>query len=211
MPAAAQSRTRARADREREIVAATRRLFDDRGAQEAAIDDIAREVGINKALIYRHVGSKEELFVLALTSYLDELRERYVPVDESADPVAALRAACNLYAGFCLEHPAFLDCALSLMRRPAFELRARVSEGTWLRLGRAMTETLAPLVAILRAAGVAEPDYLANRIYVQVLGTMHLARVGAGVTDGAEVFTIEPERVRRDCVEDAVRMALAAR
>jgi len=201
------SPTAARADRERQIIAATRRLFDERGAQDAAVDDIAREVGINKALIYRHVGSKEELFVLVLTSYLDELRERYVPVPEGADPIASLRAACDLYAGFCLEHPAFLDCALSLMRRPATELRERVSEGTWLRLGRAMTDSLAPLVAILRTAGAEDPDYAANRIYVQVLGTMHLARVGAGVTDRAEVFAIDPERVRRDCVEDAVALA----
>jgi AcrR family transcriptional regulator len=198
---------RARSTRENDIVAATRGLFEARGAQEAAIDDVARAVGINKALIYRHVSSKEELFVLVLINYLAELRGRYVPVDETADPVANLRAACDLYAGFCLQYPAFLDCALSLMRRPADELRARVSEGTWLRLSRAMTESLAPLVAILRAAGVEEPDYVANRIYVQVLGTMHLARVGAGVTDTAEVFAIDPERVRRDCVEDAVALA----
>jgi hypothetical protein len=70
-----------------------------------------------------------------------------------------------------------------------------------------MTESLAPLVAILRAEGVDEPDYVANRIYAQVLGTMHLARVGAGVTDAADVFAIDPERVRRDCVEDAVALA----
>jgi AcrR family transcriptional regulator len=198
---------RARTHRENDIVAATRGLFEARGAQEAAIDDVARAVGINKALIYRHVSSKEELFVLVLINYLAELRGRYVPVDETADPVATLRAACDLYAGFCLQYPAFLDCALSLMRRPAKELRARVSEGTWLRLSRAMTDSLAPLVAILRAAGVEEPDYIANRIYVQVLGTMHLARVGAGVTDTAEVFAIDPERVRHDCVEDAVALA----
>jgi AcrR family transcriptional regulator len=199
---------RTRTNRENEIVVATRGLFEARGAQDAAVDDIARAVGINKALIYRHVGSKEELFVLVLVNYLDELRARYVPVDDNADPVATLRAACDLYVGFCLQYPAFLDCALSLMRRPAEELRARVTEGTWLRLGRAMTDSLAPLVAILRSVGVEEPDYVANRIYVQVLGTMHLARVGAGVTDAAEVFVVDRERVRRDCVEDAVALAL---
>ena len=132
---------RARTNRENDIVVATRGLFEARGAQEAAVDDIARAVGINKALIYRHVGSKEELFVLVLINYLDELRARYVHVDDSADPVATLRAACDLYVGFCLQYPAFLDCALSLMRRPADELRARISEGTWLRLGRAMTDS----------------------------------------------------------------------
>ncbi len=65
-----------RREREREIVAATRRLFDERGLQDAPIEDIARAVGINKALIYRHFSSKEELFVLTLTSYLTDLAER---------------------------------------------------------------------------------------------------------------------------------------
>src|SRR4051794_8542963 len=212
MPPAA---VRARTHRERDIVAATRSLFEARGAQEAAIDDVARAVGINKALIYRHVGSKEELFILVLVNYLDELRGRYVPIDENADPFATLSAACDLYVGFCLQYPAFLDCALSLMRRPAEELRARVSEGTWLRLGRAMGETLAPLAAMIEAAGVEDPHYVANRVYVLVLGSMHLARVGVGVREAGpgvpEMFGLDPERVRRDCVEDAMQLALQRR
>src|SRR5436305_6726659 len=169
----------ARADRERQIVAATRALFDEQGVQEAAVDGIARAVGINKALIYRHVASKEELFILALIDYLGELRDGF-PRDV-ADPEAALREALDRYAAFCLAYPAFLDCALSLMRRPAAELRERVSEGTWLRLGRAMADCLAPLAALMSAAGVEDADYVANRAYAQLLGTMHLARVGVGV------------------------------
>jgi AcrR family transcriptional regulator len=200
----------ARADRERQIVAATRALFDEQGVQEAAVDGIAKAVGINKALIYRHVASKEELFILALIDYLGELRDGF-PRDV-ADPAAALREAMDRFTAFCLEYPAFLDCALSLMRRPASELRERVSEGTWLRLGRAMAECLAPLAAIMRAAGVEDADYVANRVYAQVLGTMHLARVGVGVTEAVPgvpgVFAIDPERVRRDCVADALTLAL---
>ena len=200
----------ARADRERQIVAATRELFDEQGVQEAALDGVARAVGINKALIYRHVASKEELFILVLVSYLAELRDGY-PEDRS-DPEAALRESIDRFTGFCLRYPAFLDCALSLMRRPAGELRERVSEGTWFRLGRAMGETLAPLAAMIEAAGVEDPHYVANRVYVQVLGSMHLARVGAGVRMAgpgvAEMFAIDPERVRRDCVEDAMHLAL---
>ena len=141
-PAASTRRTR-----ERDIVAATRALFDERGVQDAPIDEIARAVGINKALIYRVFSSKEELFVLTVTHYLDELREL------APEPHEGLRDALDRFTRFCLRYPAFLDCALSLMRRPAAELRERVGEGTWLRLGASMSACLAPLARILARRG----------------------------------------------------------
>src|SRR5918998_2847891 len=122
-----------RGERERDLVAATRALFDERGLQDAPMDEVARAVGINKALIYRVFASKEELFVLTVTHYLEELRERALSPVDSDEPVAMLREALDRYTRFCLQYPAFLDCALSLMRRPAEELRERVSEGVWLR------------------------------------------------------------------------------
>jgi len=70
---AAAARRRAR---EQEILAATRRLFDESGVRDAQIDDIARAVGINRAIIYRHFSGKEELFALAVESYLEELQQR---------------------------------------------------------------------------------------------------------------------------------------
>ena len=42
---------------------------------------------------------------------------------------------------------------------------------------------------------------------------MHLARLGAGVRESApgvpDVFALDPERVRRACVEDALALARA--
>jgi AcrR family transcriptional regulator len=205
MPPAASTRR----DRERDLVRATRALFDERGVQDAPIDEIARAVGINKALIYRVFASKEELYVLTVTDYLDELRER------ALEPHDGLRDALDRFTRFCLRYPAFLDCALSLMRRPAAELRERVGEGTWLRLGASMSACLAPLARILAEEGVREPDFTANRIYTQVLGTMHLARVGLGVSEAAPgvpgAFSLDAERVRLACVSDAIALARAAR
>ncbi len=193
-----------RRERERELVLATRALFDERGLQDAPMEEIARAVGINKALIYRVFASKEELFVLTVTTYLDELRELARGGDD-------LRDALDAFTHFCLRYPAFLDCALSLMRRPAAELRERVGEGVWVRLGRSMAACLAPLAALLEARGVEEPDFVANRLYTQVLGTMHLARIGLGVCETAPgvpgAFALDPERVRRACVEDALALA----
>src|ERR1043165_9483392 len=77
--------TRRRA-REKAILAATRSLFDERGVAEAQIEDIAKAVGINRAIVYRHFTGKEELFALALVGYLDE-------------PHAALTAAADARQG----------------------------------------------------------------------------------------------------------------
>jgi len=217
--ATAETRSRpvSRREREREIVEATRQLFDERGLQDAPIDEIARAVGINRALIYRHFASKEELFIAAVTSYLYELEGRAPEPDPDADAVELLRAACENYVSFCLEYPAFLDCSLSLMRRPARELRAMVSDAVWLRLGRSMASCLAMLARVLelgRERGVfaiEDPDFTANHLYTQVLGTMHLARIQVGVRELSagvpDAFPIDPQRVRRAAVEDAMALA----
>src|SRR5688572_9587226 len=198
-----------RSERERDLVAATRALFDERGLQDAPMEEVARAVGINKALIYRVFASKEELFVLTVTHYLDELRE------SAPEPHEGLMEALDRFTRFCLRYPVYLDCALSLMRRPADELRERVGEGTWLRLGASMSACLAPLARILAEESVREPDFTANRIYTQVLGTMHLARIGIGVNEAAAgvpgSFSLDAERVRLACVSDAIALARAAR
>ena len=90
VPVTQQPRAALRRARERKIVDATRALFDERGMQEARIDRIARRVGINKALIYRHFASKEELFVLTITRYLAEINALLEAVDEeTSDPLRA--------------------------------------------------------------------------------------------------------------------------
>ncbi len=100
-------------ERERSIVDATRTLFDQRGMQDAPIDEIAREVGLSRALIYRHFSSKEELFTLTVTRYLDELAERLADADAAdADPRERLERVTDAFTGFCIDYPAFLDCAL---------------------------------------------------------------------------------------------------
>src|SRR6476620_3679929 len=70
-------------ERERLILDATRELFDARGVRDALIDDIAKSVGINRAIIYRHFTGKEELFALTLVDYLDELSARLAAADDA--------------------------------------------------------------------------------------------------------------------------------
>jgi AcrR family transcriptional regulator len=208
--------------RERELVAATRALFDERGMQEAPIEEIARSVGIARGLVYRTFSSKDELFVLTVTDYLDELASLLdTAVAEGTTPADKLERVAEAFAGFGQRYPAFLDCSLALMRRPARELNEVVSESVWLRLGQGMAACIGRLAAVLRdgdAAGdfvVADPDYLANVLWTQTLGAMHLARIRVGVrrheSGAPELFTVTPEDVVRTCVESALATVTQAR
>ena len=104
--------------------------------REAQIEDIADAVGINRAIVYRHFTGKEELFALTLVGYLDELREAHgwrPTRGARASPTARLTAAGRRRSSTTAPaHPAFVDCAQSLMRRRGKELLA----GTLLDLNR---------------------------------------------------------------------------
>ncbi|MEV6413715.1 TetR/AcrR family transcriptional regulator [Kribbella sp. NPDC051718] len=174
-----------RRDRERDIIRATRELFDERGTIDAQIDDIAKRVGINKALIYRHFAGKEELFALTLVDYLGELDERLQEVDGPRKaPMNRLRSLSEVFVDFCLEYPAFADCAMSLLRKTGEELFGEITEPVMIKLGNAMAAALDRISTILKAgqkSGVfdeVDTDYLANHLYTQTLGAMHMARMG---------------------------------
>jgi AcrR family transcriptional regulator len=207
-----------RQTRERELVLATRALFDERGMQHAPIEEIAKAVGIARGLIYRHFSSKEELFVLTVTDYLDELHDTLTSAVAAArDPEARLRACVEAFAEFGLRYPAFLDCALSLMQRPADELRQVVSESVWWRLGQGMARCIDVLAQILREGNEAgvfatrDPDYVANVLWTQGLGVLHLARSGVGVRRhpaGVPVlFEVDRDRLVESCVTSALALA----
>lgn len=213
MPAA----TATREDRERELISAARKLFDERGMQDAPIERIAKEVGIARGLIYRHFASKEELFFLTVTDYLDELSGLLeVAARQEGGPEARLERIAHAYASFCRRYPAFLDSALALMRRPAADLRDMVSESVWLRLGQGMSRCLAYVADVLREGDrdgvfeVQDPDFTATVLWTSTLGTMHLARLGVGVKQLAPgvpgVFRASPDRVVDTCVSGALAL-----
>jgi AcrR family transcriptional regulator len=212
------AQTSARKSRERELVVATRALFDERGTLDAPVEEIARAVGIARGLIYRQFSSKEELFVLTVTDYLDELAGVLTEATARHDsPGPRLEALADAYARYCLRYPAFLDCSLSLMQRPARDLQASVSDSVYLRLGQSMARCIDQLTELLRegtAAGdfaVDDPDFTANLMWTQVLGAMHFPRIGVGVRQAAPgipaLFPVDPERVVDAIVSTACALA----
>jgi hypothetical protein len=77
-----------------------------------------------------------------------------------------------------------------------------------------MARCLEQLAGILHegvAAGVfriEDPDYMANVLWTQGLGLMHLARIGVGVRGLAPgipgLFPVAPEAIVRTCIESAL-------
>jgi AcrR family transcriptional regulator len=212
-PAAARRRAR-----EREILSATRELFDETGVRDAQIEDIARAVGVNRAIIYRHFSGKEELFALTLVSYLEDLEQLLTAAAKSTrSPTTQLVAVVEAFVDFGVEHPAFVDCAQTLMRRPGPELLQEISESSLFRLGRGISACLTQLSDVLDA-GVASGDFvvpdttlLANHMYASGLGALQLARVGMVVKEAApgrpEIAPVSPDQVRGLVVATAKALA----
>ena len=180
-----------RAQQMRELMVAARQVFDERGVDDAQMDAIAEVAGISKGAIYRHFASKEELRVSTLLVYLDELGALLEQVPAQSDPVDELLDLASTYLRYGMDHPAFLDCCLALMRHPAEELAEEVSLAMMLRVTQAMARSLRVLVTALRrgsetgAFEVDDPDAWANYWYARALGSLHLGRVGAIVCPNA--------------------------
>jgi AcrR family transcriptional regulator len=202
--------------REREILDATRALFDARGVRDAQIEDVARAVGVNRAIIYRHFSGKEELFALTLVGYLDDLEARLGAVSTRLGPRKRVMALTEAFVDFGLEHPAFVDCAQTLMRRPGPELLEEISESALFRLGRGIASCLRHVTDALEA-GVARGDFkiadvhlLANTLYASGLGALQLARVGMLVKEGAPgvpvVAPVSPGQVKDYLVANALAL-----
>ena len=212
---AAAARRRAR---EKDIIAATRGLFDKRGVRDAQIEDIAKAVGINRAIVYRHFTGKEELFALTLVGYLDELRADLAAASEtSTDAEEQLTALVTAFVEYGVAHPAFVDCGQTLMRRTGPDLLDEMSESALFRLGRGISGCLAVLTQVLEHGveegtfRVEDPVLLANTLYASGLGALQLARVGILVKEAAPgiptVGTISSEQVRDYLVASALALA----
>lgn len=62
------------------------RLFGERGPDAVSTADIAREAGINKALIFYHFKSKQGLYVAVFARWLHEFADRIEPAIACAPP-----------------------------------------------------------------------------------------------------------------------------
>jgi TetR/AcrR family transcriptional regulator len=79
-----------------------------KGLDGARVDEIARRSGINKTLLYHHIGNKDRLFTAALEATYQTIRERQRDfLARKLDPETGVRALVHLLMSIWVEHPEY--------------------------------------------------------------------------------------------------------
>lgn len=102
MPEAAEPNPRRTAFRERQlrmredaILAAVNALLASKGYDLMTMDEVAAEVGIAKASLYKHFASKEELAAAAMTALIEDVLAFIETLPATAAPLERLRAVMH--------------------------------------------------------------------------------------------------------------------
>ena len=105
----ADRRRREKEQRKAEIIDAAERLFFSRSYEDVSMDDIAREVELNKATIYLYFKNKEALFATIVLRGVQILTERYAECMEKEVPgIAKVVLMGQAYYRFSQEYPDYL-------------------------------------------------------------------------------------------------------
>lgn len=107
--AIAERRQREKEQRRSEITDAAERLFFSRSYEEVSMDDIAREVELNKATIYLYFKNKETLFATIVLRGIHILEEKFSVCMENQVPgIARVVLMGQAYYQFSQEYPDYL-------------------------------------------------------------------------------------------------------
>lgn len=83
--------------------------FSEKGLAGSRVDEIALQAKVNKALIYRHFGSKEELYKEILVRVYRRLSDiEDLVISTKADYVLKLRHIVRVYFEFLYDNPSFV-------------------------------------------------------------------------------------------------------
>jgi len=106
----ADKKKREKAERQDDIIAAAETLFFSQGYDDVTMDDIAKELGVNKALLYYYFKDKESLYfavVLRGLKILDEMFKK--KSGKGRTGLEKLTLGGQVYAEFAKKHPDYFQ------------------------------------------------------------------------------------------------------
>ena len=127
MPAHSQTSTAA-------IVAAGRRLLEERGTDALTMHDVAAAVGVRAPSLYKRVRGRSDLFRLILEDVTNELTAALDAAAACGDPVADLRAMASAYRSFAHANPVIYTLMMTPRSAPGATARSVRSSATLLRV-----------------------------------------------------------------------------
>ncbi|AHH94806.1 TetR/AcrR family transcriptional regulator [Kutzneria albida] len=177
-----------RAQRREQILSAATRAFARTGFAGTSLDDVAREAGISRMIVYRHFDSKAELYLSALERVGERLREATYSPEYTMDSLRGLlRAAGEDPDGFRLlfrhavREPEFrerTEQARTRMSEVALTAVAgEISDPLWARWAAGFLP-VAVIEAVLAWLDTGQPDPggMADRIATVTAGVIAAAR-----------------------------------
>lgn len=95
--------------RQAQLVAVAERLFADRGFEGTSIEDIAREAGVSRTIVYAHYAAKDDIFVAcvrqARAELEDRVREPEILIEAGADARTVITRAGEVFFGILERDP----------------------------------------------------------------------------------------------------------
>ncbi len=146
--------------REEAIIAAVNRLLAEKGFDAMTVDEVAAEVGIAKASLYKHFPSKEDLAAAAMVHVMNRAHAFLDTLDERRPPLELLRemARWMMQVQLAGEMPSLpsenSSLRTTLMQNKAYMdglLRGSDRLGAWIEAARAdgsLNTVLPPLVIL---------------------------------------------------------------
>lgn len=105
-----------REQRQRQLIATAERVFARHGFEAASMEEIAREAGVDRALVYQYFGNKRGIYEACVNAALEELRERVIRaitgIEDASDAEAqraVAAAGIRVFFEFVQDHSAGWD------------------------------------------------------------------------------------------------------
>ena len=151
------------------IIAAARELFYRHGIRAVGVEAIAEAAGTNKMTLYRHFDSKDELVAEYLRGLAAEKHGFWSAIEAAhpGDPRAQLQAWL-VEAANNVSDPKSRGCALA---NAAVELPEKEHPARCV-IEQCKQDSREKLVGLCRRAGVAQPELLADQLFMLLEGAL---------------------------------------